>query len=442
MNVQLLRMATVSLLLLSSCNKRPDPPPVASPAKALVPQRKQVAFQAENEEVALRGEAPPVKPRVAKPPLIVLSKEDNATLQDMVRRGVAYLKKTQTADGAWPGEPDNYVAFAGLALLEAGVRPDDPAIVKAAAYARSRMPHIFRTYAASLFLLFFDRLDDPKDNERIVELAMRLVCGQSAQGGWSYELPVLKRSETKALQAYLSDPRRNYCVNPRQRDAKDREALPRKVRELPLWDMPFNPSPEFFREGGDNSNTQFALLALWAARRHEVPASLRHGLAVDSSLWRVVWRFRETQNSDGSFCYSGKRFKSDLPSMTCAGLLAFALDHRLLFSDISHEFRLQDETQVQKALARVSRAIGKPAANPQAPIEMTEMYFLWSLEQVAVAYQLKKIGDKDWYQWGFTMLRKNQREDGSWHAGRGHGSNAFVDTCFALLFLQQADLSY
>ncbi len=65
-------------------------------------------------------------------------------------------------------------------------------------------------------------------------------------------------------------------------------------------------------------------------------------------------------------------------------------------------------------------------------------YFLWSLERVAVALDLKTIGKKDWYGWGAEILLANQQRDGSWD---GDYSPAGIDTCFALLFLQRANLA-
>ena len=38
------------------------------------------------------------------------------------------------------------------------------------------------------------------------------------------------------------------------------------------------------------------------------------------------------------------------------------------------------------------------------------------------------------------MLRKNQQPDGHWFGNQGLGSTPLVDTCFALLFLQRANL--
>jgi hypothetical protein len=36
------------------------------------------------------------------------------------------------------------------------------------------------------------------------------------------------------------------------------------------------------------------------------------------------------------------------------------------------------------------------------------LYFLWSLERVAVLYKLQTIGSKDWYAWAAEMLVQHQ----------------------------------
>jgi hypothetical protein len=65
-------------------------------------------------------------------------------------------------------------------------------------------------------------------------------------------------------------------------------------------------------------------------------------------------------------------------------------------------------------------------------------YFLWSLERVAVAFDLKTIGNKDWYGWGAEILLNNQQADGSWE---GESDSFWANTCFALLFLKRANLA-
>ena len=71
------------------------------------------------------------------------------------------------------------------------------------------------------------------------------------------------------------------------------------------------------------------------------------------------------------------------------------------------------------------------------PSQKPASTFLWCLERVAVIYDLKTIGDKDWYAWGSQVILENQRPDGSWIDAHGD----VCDTCFALLFLTRANLA-
>jgi len=71
---------------------------------------------------------------------------------------------------------------------------------------------------------------------------------------------------------------------------------------------------------------------------------------------------------------------------------------------------------------------------------MQNLYFLWSLERVAVLYNLPTIGDKDWYRWGAQVLVGNQGNKGNWTNGGYVGSTSIIDTCMALLFLKRANL--
>src|SRR5204863_3408 len=65
-------------------------------------------------------------------------------------------------------------------------------------------------------------------------------------------------------------------------------------------------------------------------------------------------------------------------------------------------------------------------------------YFLWSLERVGMALDLKTIGNKDWYSWGAEIILATQQLDGSW---KGSYPEAGIDTSFALLFLRRSNLA-
>ncbi len=149
-------------------------------------------------------------------------------------------------------------------------------------------------------------------------------------------------------------------------------------------------------------------------------------------------RFRNGQGADGKFYYEGTNHPGDFPSMTCAGLLGLAVGYGI--GDRSSTAGPKYDPAIQKALKIVSAAIDYPPVDKNAHMPLTEMYFLWSTERVAVLYQLTKILDKDWFRWGLTMLRQNQNPDGSWVASRGIGTGSITDTCFALLFLQRVNL--
>jgi hypothetical protein len=181
----------------------------------------------------------------------------------------------------------------------------------------------------------------------------------------------------------------------------------------------------------DNSNTQFAILALWTARRHGVPMT--------RTLNLVVRRFLTSQNLDGSwgYHYFFGGGDPDRPAMTCVGLIGLAVGHGLAQPQPAGQ-RVQDP-RIVNGLIALSKHVGKPA-DDLIEQPMQNLYFLWSVERVAVLYNMPKIGDKDWYRWGAQVLVVNQQKPGNWTGGQYHGNSPVLDTCLALLFLKRANL--
>src|SRR5204862_6002338 len=66
----------------------------------------------------------------------------------------------------------------------------------------------------------------------------------------------------------------------------------------------------------DNSNTQFAIMGLWASRHH--------GLPVDPALRRCEAYFRAT-HTNGTWPYSQLASPYGRGAMTCAGLMGLAI---------------------------------------------------------------------------------------------------------------------
>ena len=356
---------------------------------------------------------------------VTVAAVEQRKIDNAIANGVWYLKEHALPSGTWvDAAPANQVGFASLpalTLLECGVPADDPIVQKAVAFVRNQ---VFKqklelaTYERSLAILFLDRLGDKQDEELIQRLALCLIAGQDPiEGAWHYRSPGIARKLVPQLLEMLKD---------------DKVSL-EDWRKTALNGKTFDPG------GWDNSNTQFAVLALWVARRHHV--------ACDKSLALVEKHFRNTQqpsgadprgdnlNLDGSWLYDGGQNSSAWPSMTCAGLLTLAIAHGVNADQKATEKPL-DDPAVKKAFAMLSREIARPGEK-RGP----DLYFLWSLERVGVLFNLPKIEDKDWYAWGCGILLPLQQPDGNWQDGNYYGSTPVLDTSFALLFLKQANLA-
>jgi hypothetical protein len=141
-----------------------------------------------------------------------------------------------------------------------------------------------------------------------------------------------------------------------------------------------------------------------------------------------------------------------LGSMTCSGLLGLAIGRGVSLvtedtsagGDSSRRAPTEDPN-VRAALLLLGQIVGGSLDSEEiAGVPLYNQakgdvyYFLWSLERVAVAYDLSTVGGHDWYQWGSGWLLGKQTPAGGWLGRYGPGG---VDTCFALLFLKRANLS-
>jgi hypothetical protein len=97
------------------------------------------------------------------------------------------------------------------------------------------------------------------------------------------------------------------------------------------------------------------------------------------------------------------------------------------------------DPRIINGLIALANTVGRPKEGPGDP-PMENLYYLWSLERVAVLYNLPTIGDKDWYRWGTQILVANQDVEGNWSGGLYIGNSPTIDTCLALLFLKRANL--
>ncbi len=170
-----------------------------------------------------------------------------------VEKAVSFIKSRQLADGSWPYAKPEHVqgatALAVLALSQAGVDENDPAIAKGLAYVLSKP--LSEVYNASCAAMAFESVNPARYIKGIAQARDFLVKAQKANGMWSYKLG---------------------------------DAL---------------------RTSGDNSNTQFAILGLHAA--------MSVGLDVpEVVLQRAQIHYTKTQADDGGWAYraGGKSYGS------------------------------------------------------------------------------------------------------------------------------------
>jgi hypothetical protein len=374
----------------------PEPPP--PPSAPLVPKRIDPVLK-----------MPPLPPLPAVP--LKLPERINRAID----RGVEYLRKHHNGHDQYR----NYLGLLGLTLLECGVPGSDPAVRQIAGWLRTRENDLANTYELALAILFFDRLEDPRDKPLIRTFGQRLLNGQLDCGAWTYSCPV------------NSKPRPGSLPMPPARGPQGPQIISWKY-STPLNKPVRRPRPVF---QGDNSNTQFAILGLWVAQRY--------GVSARGALLATEQCFRAIQLKDGSWSYHANQVVYR-DSMTCAGLMSLAMRHGMI-SGQGRDIRPDQPASVSdravtQALDFLGLSIDKVTLSGGriTGVEARDpLYFLWSLERMAMIYDLRTLGEKEWYPWAARMLVDVQQSDGSWHAPY----EAPIGTCFALLVLRRSNLA-
>lgn len=335
--------------------------------------------------------------------------EDDAKLRERVLRAIdrgrEYLISQQANDGSWSANlgvaefRNGTTGLAILALLNTGMKEDDPAIAKGLRYLRGlRDDELESTsrqkpYELSLMLQALAAVKG-KDRGRIAKLAELLISYQKTNGGWRYDPP----------------------SGPGDTD----------------W---------------DNSVNQFALLGLREAAMSGYP--------VDQKVWlRAQELFLQNQlggaDSPGGngWSYVSGGGEGAYGSMTVAGLASLVITSSMLQQDenVGKDGRINcceptGDPRVSKAIKSAERWLGTNFSvhdNPGRPGYFF-LYYLYGLERAGRFGGIRFFGEADWYREGATFLvtAQNQRT-GSWASAGGRGpSFAIVDTCFALLFLSK-----
>ncbi len=194
------------------------------------------------------------------------------------------------------------------------------------------------------------------------------------------------------------------------------------------WSYPDGP--------GDNSNSQFALLALYEAERAGVP--------VNPHVWRRAEAYwKNCQNPDGSWGYHAGLWGTG--SMTAAGITSLVITaDRIGPADATVEgSRIQgcqqavvDNDRIQRALQWLGNNFSV-ARNPGPQPTLWVLYYLYGLERVGRFTAQRFIGGADWYRQGAeeVIRMKGGPLTDHWQNVHALEGDERVATAFALLFL-------
>lgn len=303
-----------------------------------------------------------------------------------IERGIRFLKENQRADGSWEinipsaGYQGGWTALSVLALLNSGVPVSDDHVARGLSYLRKLEPSM--TYVRALQTMVFVEAGQPEDRERIQKNVKWLIDARVFRdgkfSGWGYG-----RTGTSS----------------------------------------------------DNSNTQYAMLGLWAGRQA--------GVDINREIWEAIRDYYvRTQDLDGGWKYStSKSGGPELASMTMTtagvcGLLIAGMElnvgrEKMQADGSALNCGAYDESPaVRKGLSWISRGF---------TIEVSQriFYHVYGLERTGRLSGQRFIGNHDWYREGCLYLVENQLTNGSWRAQGNFDQWPVVSTSFALLFLSK-----
>jgi hypothetical protein len=310
-----------------------------------------------------------------------------------IERGVRYLRAEQDGlSGEWRNPTSvaqhrgGMTALCTLALLNAGLSPDDPTIRNGLdALDRLEIDDL-SVYTVSLMAMCYAAADPLKHRPRIAECVAYLEEQQFRDGpdvgGWSY------------------------------------------------GSSPSNP---------DASNSQFALLGL-----HEAAVA---GVPVDADVWlraKQYWS-RVWDQRSGGFFYTTSLAETT-GSMTCAGVSSVII----IDENLARDAPLDANGNIQccggdDVLVQVDMAcdwLGSRFSVRRNPTQRGARtnglyYYLYGMERAGRLSGRRFFGDHDWYREGAEYLVRAQAGNGAWESRSQFDGLDTGATAFALLFLSK-----
>lgn len=311
-----------------------------------------------------------------------------------IDRGVRFLRDQAGNRGHWElgsryskSHPGGTTSLAIVALLNAGVKPDDPLIKKALKHLRGIPPTM--TYAVGLQTMAFVLGKDPSDKVRIqrnLEWLEKSFVDNFAAKGWYYT------------------------------DSKKRAGQP------------------------DHSINQYALLGV-----HE---ALRAGYKFDAKILAKLQAYYNDPVHRGVYGYRSIRNAS--LTMTTAGLCNLIItgqDLNISRAKLRADGSAQNCGEYGE-VQNINLALNYLSRNYPGTITETDVktgrftrpfYCFYGIERAGRLTGQRFFGAKDWYRIGCKALVASQdKENGSW-GGSGFRApyGQIISTCFSVLFLSK-----
>jgi len=326
-------------------------------------------------------------------------------INEAIDRGVQFLLSAQHVDGSWyDGKTNVYLnpeggatALVVAALLHSGVDHDHQAIVRGAAYARSRPMQMF--YGTVTRILMEDILSEHQDEKQLKALSEFLVGGAHSD----------------------------------------------------YYDYPGVDKP------GDLSITQYAVLGMWMAKKNGVKIPDK---VLETTL-KTIMRHQQAdggwsyfgQTASTSPYQQGGEGGAATCSMTTAGMssLLFILDALGEKHRATRKYKDDVEESLNKGYEWLKKHMsyeynfaptGDEAQNQQN--RQWDLYYYYTIERLGTVAEVEELGGEDWYKAGAEFLVKSQLENGGWAPSSTPQEPGYARECgtaFALLFLNKATAS-
>ena len=311
--------------------------------------------------------------------------------------GVQFLRKTRDPKQHWEsywiekltGMDGGITALATLALMNCGVRTDDPAVAEPLEYLRKLPPQ--KTYVVALVTICLVEAKNAKD------------------------LPTIQNNVKWLLETAI------------YRD-----------KNLEGWSYPAGELPR-----ADASNTQYALLGLYAAKQA--------GAEIPNETWKAIQKLylssATVKGDQASWSYvpGGGQFGGASFTMTVAGVCGLYIA-RMGLDDSQQQLDPKtgiaakcgvyaDAEVLRKGLNWVGNKFSFDAAEGAKSL----YYNVYGIERVGRLSGERFLGRADWYREGCEFLVKGQRADGSWAAQNDTNFRGVhvISTAFSLLFLSK-----